>query len=71
MDDQARTDIAVIKTDISTIKVDLQAHMLRTKLLEEQVEPMRNIMISMHSFYRLLKVIAVLAAIAEGFRLIR
>jgi hypothetical protein len=60
-----------IETRLDSIDQNLERHMKRSDAIEEQVKPMHELMVSMHSFYRVLKVVALLAAIAEGFRLIK
>lgn len=71
MDDQARADITGIKLDIREIKTDLATHMKRTDLLEEQTKPMKDLMISLHGFYQVLKVLALIGAIAEAIRMFK
>lgn len=69
MTDDNRFDRIEVRLD--RIDENLDRHMKRSDALEEQVKPMHELMVSMHGFYRILKVVALIAAIAEGFRLFK
>lgn len=68
MDDK-RLDRIELRLD--KIDENLDRHMKRSDSLEEQVKPMKELMTDMRAFYRILKVLAVIATIIEGFRLIK
>lgn len=69
MDDQAKKDIAEIKIDIAEIKVDLKHHVKRTDDLQALVEPVVELRSEIIGAVNFIKLIGVLAAIAESIHL--
>ena len=60
-----------IENRLDSIDYNLEKHMKRSDNLEEQIKPMKELMMDMRAFYRVLKILAVIATIIEGFRLIK
>jgi archaellum component FlaC len=60
-----------IENRLDSIDYNLEKHMKRSDNLEEQIKPMKELMVDMRAFYRVLKILAVIATIVEGFRLIK
>lgn len=76
--DDIKEKIDAIKDDVNDIKVTqaeqnliLKEHMRRTELLEEIVEPMKKHIDGLHGVIKLVKVLGILAGIAEVLHVFR
>ena len=69
--DDYQLQLKNIESRLDKIDENLDRHMKRSDALEEQMKPMKELMTDMRAFYRILKVLAVIATIIEGFRLTR
>lgn len=60
-----------IEVRLDSIDDNLDRHMKRSDSIEEQVQPMKELMIELKGFYKILKLLALLAAILEAYRVLK
>lgn len=68
--DKIADDIRDIKVDMIEIRSDLNHHIKRCDLLEEQLEPLRKAHIEFTGAIKFIKILGILVAIAEAIRML-